>query len=250
MWAQQPDDQVRALLGGIQRLQAEYAADKIDRFIEGIKSQIVWTAQLLWRIETLAQRRFDALRLLREVPAITEIRELDPAGHEQLKVSRFRMDVVGAGTDYSEDPKFTEAMAKRVITARFSSVANPAKRNRPGVVWEPEPYMTLSVVGARRDAGVTVAEVSLTPIQDLITRMKVGDRGVIYVLDNQGRVIAHSDVKLVQQDFSSSCPRASGARGHRHGTGSGRTGHQRSRSPGHLFARRHGRLASVRGIAG
>jgi hypothetical protein len=33
--------------------------------------------------------------------------------------------------------------------------------------------------------------------------MKVGDHGVIYVLDNQDRVIAHSDVSLVQQDFSS-----------------------------------------------
>jgi hypothetical protein len=38
-WAQQPDDQVRALLDRILRLQAEYAADKITQFIEGIKSQ-------------------------------------------------------------------------------------------------------------------------------------------------------------------------------------------------------------------
>jgi hypothetical protein len=202
-WALQPDDQASTLLGGIQRLQAEYAADKIDQFIEGIKSQIVWTAQLLWRIETLAQRRFNALRLLREVPAVTEIRELDPAGHEQLKVSRFRMDVVGAGTDYSGDPQFTEAVAKRVY---YSSVffRREPRKTEPAEewVWEQRPYMTLSVAGARRDAGVTVAEISLVPIQDSITKMKVGDRGVIYVLDNQGRVIAHSDVKLVQQDFS------------------------------------------------
>ena len=33
--------------------------------------------------------------------------------------------------------------------------------------------------------------------------MKVGEHGIAYVLDGQGRVIAHPDIKLVQRDFSS-----------------------------------------------
>ena len=46
-----------------------------------------------WRIAKLAklpvdQRRFDYVRLLRQVPAITELAQLDGEGREQLKVSR------------------------------------------------------------------------------------------------------------------------------------------------------------------
>jgi two-component system, NtrC family, sensor kinase len=196
-WAQQPDDRMRALLGRILRLQAEYAADKIDQFIGSIKSQIGWTTHLRWTTDTLEQRRFDALRLLRQVPAIGEIRQLDQAGLEQLKVSRFVMDQFGTKTDYSGDPKFTEAVANGVYYGPVYGLSLRSESRKP------EPYMTLSLAGKSRDAGVTVAEVSLKPIQDWVTRMKVGDHGVIYVLDYQGRVIAHSDVGLLQQDFSS-----------------------------------------------
>ena len=62
--------------------------------------------------------------------------------------------------------------------------------------------MTLSVAGARRDAGVSVAEVNLKLIRDLVTRIKVGEHGVAYVVDADGRVIVHPDISLVQRDFS------------------------------------------------
>ena len=47
---------------------------------------------------------FDFLRLLRQVPAVTEISLLDAAGREQLRVSRLAMDVVGSQADFSGDP--------------------------------------------------------------------------------------------------------------------------------------------------
>jgi Cache domain len=188
-WAQQPGD--RALLGRILRLQAKYAADKIEQFIKEIEGQVGWTTQLRWSVETIEQRRFDALRLLRQVPAITELSQVDASGKEQLRVSRLAMDVVGSGLDLSKEPKFAEAIKNNVYYG-------PVYFRR-----ESEPYMTLSVAGTRRDAGVSVAEVNLILIQDLIRRIKVGDHGVAYVLDYQGRVIAHSDASLVKQDFSS-----------------------------------------------
>src|SRR5262249_15197636 len=92
----------------IQREQAEAAAAKIEQFIKEIESQLGWTTQLPWSTATLEQRRVDALRLLRQVPAITELAQLDPTGHEQLRVSRLAMDVIGSGADFSHDPKFTE----------------------------------------------------------------------------------------------------------------------------------------------
>jgi len=90
----------KASLIRIQREQAEAAAAKIGQFIREIESQIGWTTQLPWAASALEQRRFDALRLLRQVPAITELAQLDASGREQLRVSRLAMDVVGSGTDY------------------------------------------------------------------------------------------------------------------------------------------------------
>src|SRR5438552_17595538 len=95
----------------IQREQAEAAAAKIGQFIKEIESQIGWTTQLPWSAGTLEQRRFDGLRLLRQVPAITELAQLDATGHEQLRVSRLAMDVVGSKTDFYKDPKFYDAIA-------------------------------------------------------------------------------------------------------------------------------------------
>jgi len=175
----------RAALIRIQREQAEAAAGKISQFIKEIESQIGWTTQLPWSAGTIEQRRFDGLRLLRQVPAITELSQLDATGKEQLRVSQLAMDVVASQSDYSKDPKFAEAVARKVYYG-------PVYFRR-----ESEPYMTLSLAGARRDAGVSVAEVNLKLIWDVVTQIKVGERGHAYVINAQGRLVAHPDISLV-----------------------------------------------------
>src|SRR4030088_459230 len=175
----------KASLIRIQREQAEAAAAKISQFIKEIESQLGWTTQLPWSAGSIEQRRFDALRLLRQVPAITELAQLDAGGKERLRVSRLAMDVVSSGTDFSNDPKFTEAVARKVYYG-------PVYFRR-----ESEPYMTLAIAGTRRDAGVRVAEVNLKLIWDVVSQIKVGERGHAYVVDAQGRLIAHPDISLV-----------------------------------------------------
>jgi signal transduction histidine kinase/DNA-binding response OmpR family regulator len=169
----------------IQREQAEAAAAKIGQFIKEIESQLGWTTQLPWSAGSIEQRRFDALRLLRQVPAITELTQVDATGKERLRVSRLAMDVVASGGDFSNDPKFTEAAAKKVYYG-------PVYFRR-----ESEPYMTLAIAGTRRDAGVSVAEVNLKLIWDVVSQIKVGERGHAYVVDAQSRLIAHPDISLV-----------------------------------------------------
>src|SRR5512133_4039661 len=175
----------KASLIRIQREQAEAAAAKIGQFIKEIESQLGWTTQLPWSAGSIEQRRFDALRLLRQVPAITELAQLDATGKERLRVSRLAMDVVASGADLSNDPKFTEAVARKVYYG-------PVYFRR-----ESEPYMTLAIAGARRDAGVSIAEVNLKLIWDVVSQIKVGERGHAYVVDAQGRLIAHPDISLV-----------------------------------------------------
>ncbi len=175
----------KAALIRIQHEQAEAAAAKISQFIKEIESQLGWTTQLPWSAGSIEQRRFDALRLLRQVPAITELAQVDSTGKERLRVSRLAMDVVDSGLDLSRDPKFTEAVAHKVYYG-------PVYFRR-----ESEPYMTLSLAGTRKDAGVSIAEVNLKLIWDVVSQIKVGERGHAYVVGAQGRLIAHPDISLV-----------------------------------------------------
>jgi two-component system, NtrC family, sensor kinase len=175
----------KAALIRVQREQAEAAAAKIGQFIKEIESQLGWTTQLPWSASSLENRRFDALRLLRLEPPITELAQVDSTGKERLRVSRLAMDVVDSGLDLSKDPKFTEAVAHKVYYG-------PVYFRR-----ESEPYMTLSLAGTRKDAGVSIAEVNLKLIWDVVSQIKVGERGHAYVVGAGGRLIAHPDISLV-----------------------------------------------------
>ena len=224
----------------IQREQAEAAAAKIGQFVKEIEGQLGWTVQLPWSASTLEQRRFDALRLLRQVPAITELSQLDSTGKEQLRVSRLAMDVVGSGLDLSKDPKFAETVAKKVYYG-------PVYFRR-----ESEPYMTLAVAGTRRDAGVSVAEVNLKLIWDVISQIKVGQRGHAYVVGSQGRLIAHPDISLVLRNTDlSGLPQVQAAqqrRRRRRAAGGAR--HARPQGAHRPRPRRAAALARLRRAAG
>jgi signal transduction histidine kinase len=175
----------KAALIRIQHEQAEAAAAKIGQFVKEIESQLGWTTQLPWSAASIEQRRFDALRLLKQVPAITELAQVDSSGKERLRVSRLAMDVVDSGLDLSKDPKFTEAVAHKVYYG-------PVYFRR-----ESEPYMTIALAGTRKDAGISIAEVNLKLIWDVVSQIKVGEHGHAYVVGTQGRLIAHPDISLV-----------------------------------------------------
>ncbi|KRR19438.1 ATP-binding protein [Bradyrhizobium retamae] len=175
----------KASLIRIQHEQAEAAAAKISQFVKEIQSQLGWTTQLPWSAGSPEQRRFDALRLLRQAPAVTELAQVDSTGKERLRISRLAMDVIDSGLDLSKEPKFTEAMAQKAYYG-------PVYFRR-----ESEPYMTLAVAGTRKDAGVSIAEVNLKLIWDVVSKIKVGQHGHAYVVDSQGRLIAHPDISLV-----------------------------------------------------
>ncbi|HXR88152.1 MAG TPA: ATP-binding protein [Stellaceae bacterium] len=177
--------ELTASLIRLQREQADAAAAKLAQFIDEIQNQLGWTTQLPWSPGSVEQRRFDALRLLRQVPAITELALLDASGHEQLHVSRLAMDVIGSNLDLSKQPAFTEAIAHKVYYG-------PVYFRR-----ESEPYMTLALAGTRRENGVAIAEVNLKLIWDVVSQIKVGEHGDAYVVDGHGRLIAHPDISLV-----------------------------------------------------
>ncbi len=168
----------------VQREKAEAAAQRIESFIREIERQIGWVSQTQWAALPVDQRRFDYVRLLRQVPAITELVQLDRQGKEQLKVSRLSMDVVGSGIDRSTEASFKAALANKVWFG-------PVYFRK-----ESEPYMTMAVAHGGR-SGVTVAEVNLKLMWDVVTQIKVGKDGYAFVVDQTGRLVAHPDISLV-----------------------------------------------------
>jgi signal transduction histidine kinase len=168
----------------VQREKAESAAQKIESFVHEIERQIGWVAYAQFDSLPAEQRRFDYVRLLRQVPAITELAQLDRNGHEQLKVSRLSMDVVGSELDRSKEPAFVEAKANKVYYG-------PVYFRK-----ESEPYLTMAVAHGGK-GGVTVAEVNLKLAWDVVSQIKVGQDGYAYVVDRIGRLVAHPDISLV-----------------------------------------------------
>src|SRR5688572_10721067 len=175
----------RAQLDGLLGAEARSAAGKIGGFIDGIRDQLGWMVQLPWSAAAEERQRIDALRLLRQVPAIMSLTLVDGAGIERLHVSRVGLNRIGGGADRSGEPAVLGARAARAWYG-------PVTYYRGS-----EPFMTIAIAGNRAAVGVAVADINLKLIWDVVSAIRVGRSGQAFVLDRQGRLIAHPDISLV-----------------------------------------------------
>ncbi len=175
----------RAALASLQREKAIGAASRIEQYIRQVSQQLVYAALPQIDAGDVELRRIEFLKLLRQAPEVTDIAQLDASGREQVAVSRLGMDVVASGKDRSGEPAFANA-----------------RRGQPwyGPVYfrkETEPYMTVAVRSGGDKGPVTVAELNLKFIWDVVSRIKIGDKGKAYVVDSTGLLVADPDIGLV-----------------------------------------------------
>jgi signal transduction histidine kinase len=172
-------------LSSLQREKAVAAAARIEQFIRQIEQQLAYAALPQLGAEGLEQRRVEFLKLLRLVPAVTDIAQIDAKGREQLAVSRLGMDRVESNVDLSQEPAFKGAKPEQTWFG-------PVHFRK-----ETEPYLSIAV-RSKSDAGaVTVADVNLKFIWDVVTRIKIGKKGKAYVVDGTGHLVADPDIGLV-----------------------------------------------------
>jgi hypothetical protein len=209
----------------LERTKALAAASEIERYLGQIVQHLRGTMQGAIDVSALGtagigmqagghsraaalaeQREIDFLRLLRNVPAIKEVRHLDLAGKEQLRTSRLALDAVNSGQDFADSPEFLGAKSKKTY---FSPVYF---RN------ETEPFITMAVAPDETAAEVTAAEVNVRTIWDVVTRIGTGRAGNAYVVDSNDQLIAHPDLRLVlaKRDLSNA-PQVKAARAQRAG---------------------------------
>ncbi len=178
--------QQRDALAAVQTAQADAAAARIQQFLREIELQLTWLTALPWTPDAAPQRRLDALRALRQTPAIADIALIDGQGRERVAESRLALGRVDSMADRAASPAFSGA--RQVRGAYYGDVSF-----RKGS----EPFMTMAVAGPRGEAGVAIAEVSLKYIWDVVSKIRIGDEGIVYVVDPAGRLIAHPDINLV-----------------------------------------------------
>lgn len=172
----------RALIE-LQQEKAQAAAQRIGQYLFDLEQKIGTTAGPKEAVSALEQRAIE-IHLLRGTAALKEIALLDPQGKEVLRVSRRGADMVQSGRVFSDSPWFEDVRSGRPYRSSIYFRDNAL-------------YMTLAMAVGPRAAGITVAEVDLEFLLDGITRIKVGDSGHAYAVDDQGLLIAHPDIGLV-----------------------------------------------------
>src|SRR5438445_12341631 len=180
----------KAAIGALQHEKALAAATRIQQYVERIQQQLAYASLPQIDASDVELRRIEFNKLLRQVPDITDIAQLAPDGSEQIAVSRLAMDRIGSGDDRSKEPAFSNA-----------------KRGQPwfGPVYfrkETEPYMTIALRSGGEKGPVTIADVNLKFIWDVVSRIKIGEKGKAYVVDKQGYLVADPDIGLVLRKTS------------------------------------------------
>ncbi len=175
----------KAALASLQHEKALAAASRIEQYMRQIEQQLAYAALPQLGAGDVELRRIEFLKLLRQAPEVTDIAQLDAAGREQIAVSRLGMDIVGSGKDRSQEPAFRNAK-------RGKSWFGPVYFRK-----ETEPYMTIAIRSAGDSGPVTLAEVNLKFIWDVVSRIKIGDKGKAYVVDSSGFLVADPDIGLV-----------------------------------------------------
>jgi signal transduction histidine kinase len=188
----------KSTLARAQSDKAETAAPRIAEFFAEPEWRVSWATRA--SAGTLDQHRNDYALLLKEVPAFDQLVYLDGAGREQLKVSREPV-ASGGNSDHGRDSIFRDAASERVS---FGDAVEYRANS--------EPFMQIAMAHPGRNSGVTVAEINLRLLSDIVRAIPLNKGGRAYVVSAAGRLMAHSDKNATLGGDMSSLPQVAAAR--------------------------------------
>lgn len=174
----------------LQKEMAQGAAFKIQQFMQ----QIEKTMRLSTRTPDLVEAglteayRFQLIKLLKAVPAITTVTAVDVNGRERFKVSEVQMVRQKELADRADDEAFLR-------TGGGQSYFGPVY-----FVRDSEPYAQVAIPIERyagEIVGALIAEVNLKYIWSVVSDIRAGETGYAYIVSANGDLIAHPDISLV-----------------------------------------------------
>ena len=175
----------RAMLDALLRAQAMSAAGRIENFLFDIRDQLHWTVHEPWPAASAQEHYLDLVRLLRQVPAVWSVTLVDSAGREKLFLSRIDLNRIESGRDYSKDPAFTETRKGQFWMSPMEYVGGA------------DPRMNIAVAADHRNGDTAIADINLTLIRDVISRIHIGETGYAFVTDQRGQLVGHPDISKV-----------------------------------------------------
>ncbi|MEJ7805071.1 MAG: ATP-binding protein [Telluria sp.] len=134
---------------------------------------------------SLAEIRDYAHRLLRKVPALSQLRYVNRDGCMQLAVSRVATDREGS----CAEPALAADEIALLGKARQHQLAYGPVQFRDGS----EPSMTIAMTARGARGGALLATVDLRLIHATVTGIQIGKTGYAYIVDRDGHLIAHPD---------------------------------------------------------
>ena len=202
--------ETRNAVEALQALEAAKASARIERFLGQTGALLRATLSLQDSRhlgDTDADIQVELYRLMRQSRAIQELYWIDPRGRERVRISRMAPNRIGVGEDRSQSPEFLHASADAPWFGPVTYVAN-------------QPRVVMARRGQLAESGVLVAQVDLTQLRDTIGEARFGREGYAYVVDGEGRLLAHPDFLqvLARPDWVDRPPvrsaLAAGAAGH------------------------------------
>ena len=168
-----------------QDVEARAAANRIRDYLKDIEGDIREVSALPWAVLHPSARRDEYQRLLKLVPAISEIRSIDGNARERVRVSRIDLDEIDSGKPVLNSTAYNGARQAGVYYS--DTYFNDGS----------EPYITIAVREKGAQPWITLAEVNLKFVGDLIREIHFGREGRAFVVDADNHLVAHPDIRHV-----------------------------------------------------
>jgi signal transduction histidine kinase len=188
-WRLTVEPRLRLDVAAIQREVAVRAADQIETFIARRIDELIAATELgrFWREHIEGQK--DVLqRLLKLAPTVQEVALADQEGQVIVRLSRTRVYTDLAPASIVGEERFRRAIQGQIYVGDVYQAPTA------------EPMVSVAVpvkVTAFEVRGVLTAEINLKTLWDPIAHITVGQSGSAFVVDRDGRLIAHQDYSKV-----------------------------------------------------
>jgi signal transduction histidine kinase/CheY-like chemotaxis protein len=170
----------------VQTAEARAAAASIDAYLRGIEGVLrsLSARSAEGSVASRAAQASDFRDALKFEPAILNIRSLGSDLRETNFVSRLDADRIESGT---AQPSIQQLLRRCAVGFCYGPVF---------VRDQTEPYVALAIRG--HPGGETLAaEISVRFIDDVLARLSIGKSGRAYVVDLNGQLLAHPDLRTL-----------------------------------------------------
>ena len=190
--------ETRVAVQARQALEAARASARIDRFIAQTGTLLRASLSLLDSGhvgDADADVQVELYRLMKQSRVVEELYWIDQHGQERVRISRMALDRIGGGEDRRQSPEFLHARADAPWFGPVTFVIN-------------QPRVVMARRGALAASGVIAAQIELAQLREIIDETRFDVEGVAYVIDGEGRLLAHPDFLqvLARPDWAARAP--------------------------------------------